>query len=146
DRATWVAACLRDDRRIVARSDGYDGCVEIDLDSPLPVGTGHWSDYLRGVAAVLDRASPLRGANLLIRSDVPGGAGLSSASALEVGCGFALVDLTGYRIDLEALACACQQAEHDFVGTRCGLMDQFIACYGRPGQAMMLDTRSLETG
>jgi galactokinase len=86
----------------------------------------------------------LIGADLLIASDVPIGAGLSSSAALEVACGMALADLTGLPIDLTALAQVCQQAEHEFAGTRCGVMDQMIACYGRAGHAMMLDTRSFE--
>jgi len=111
--------------------------------------TRHWSDYVRGVAAVLDDGRRLRGADLLIRTDVPVGAGLSSSAALEVACGFALEDLSrcqGFspdRAELTALARACQRAEHEFVGTRCGLMDQFAACHGRAGQALQLDTRTM---
>jgi hypothetical protein len=80
----------------------------------------------------------------MIASDVPIGAGLSSSAALEVACGFALLDLAGAAIDLDALARAAQRAEHDFAGTRCGIMDQTIACHGRADAALWLDTRSLE--
>src|SRR5439155_26455543 len=55
----------------------------------------------------------------------------------------ALVDLAGVSMDLDALALACQRAEHEYAGTRCGVMDQMIACHGRAGHAMLLDTRSL---
>lgn len=84
------------------------------------------------------------GADLLIASDVPIGAGLSSSAALEVAVGYALLDLAGRPIDLTKLALACQRAEHEFAGTRCGVMDQMIACHARAGHAMMLDTRSLQ--
>jgi galactokinase len=86
----------------------------------------------------------LHGADMLIASDVPIGAGLSSSAALEVACAAALADLAGATIDLTSLARICQRAEHDFAGTRCGVMDQMIACYGRGGHALMLDTRDLE--
>jgi galactokinase len=86
----------------------------------------------------------LIGANLLIASDVPIGAGLSSSAALEVACGYALADLNGQPIDLAGLARAAQRAEHEFAGMHCGIMDQMIACYGRAGAALCLDTRSLE--
>jgi galactokinase len=80
----------------------------------------------------------------MIVSDVPIGAGLSSSAALEVACGYALMDLAGAPLDLDILARAAQRAEHEFVGTRCGIMDQMIACYGRAELALCLDTRSLE--
>jgi galactokinase len=87
---------------------------------------------------------PLIGVNLLIASDVPIGAGLSSSAALEVACGYALADLNEQSIDLAGLARAAQRAEHEFAGIHCGIMDQMIACYGRAGAALCLDTRSLE--
>src|SRR5206468_9542723 len=88
--------------------------------------------------------------DILIASDVPIGAGLSSSAALEVAVGYALLDLASLgsdsssRIDLTALALACQRAEHIYVGARCGVMDQMIACHGRAGAALMLDTRTLD--
>ena len=146
DRFTTVALAPRDDRRLAVRSAAYPDAATIDLDHPGGGPTGAWSDYVRGVAAVLERDGfRLRGADLTIASDVPIGAGLSSSAALEVAAGYALLDHAGHAIDRTALARACQQAEHEFAGTRCGVMDQFIACHGRAGHALMLDTRSLET-
>jgi galactokinase len=91
-----------------------------------------------------DETPALHGADMLIASDVPIGAGLSSSAALEVACGMALADLASITLDLTTLARLCQRAEHEFAGMRCGVMDQMIACYGRAGHALMLDTRSLE--
>jgi galactokinase len=139
DRSTWIAAAPRDDAAIVARSLAFDETVTIDR-TRQGSKQGHWSEYVRGVAAVLDA----RAADLLIASDVPIGAGLSSSAALEVACGYALLDLANREILLDDLARACQRAEHEFVGTRCGIMDQTIACYGREDHALMLDTRNLE--
>jgi galactokinase len=97
------------------------------------------------VAAVLQRQGRrLSGADMAITTDVPMNAGLSSSAALEVAVGYGLLDQAGHAIDRTALARACQQAEHEFAGTRCGVMDQFIACHGRAGHALMLDTRTLE--
>ena len=103
-----------------------------------------WSRYVQGIAATLGESKRLTGADMMIASDVPIGAGLSSSAALEVACGFALLDLAGAPIDLDHLAHAAQRAEHDFAGTRCGIMDQTIACCGRADSALWLDTRSLE--
>jgi galactokinase len=90
-----------------------------------------------------DDVGRLTGADMLIASDVPIGAGLSSSAALEVACGYALADLSGRTLDLDRLARAAQRAEHEFAGTRCGIMDQMIACHGREGAALLLDTRTL---
>jgi len=157
DRSTWIAAAPRDDAAIVARSREFGETVTIDNDTPKP--HGHWSNYVRGVAAIVAglKGPPHEetvvgrpfegrqpGANLLIASDVPIGAGLSSSAALEVACGYALLDLANREVLLDDLARACQRAEHEYVGTRCGIMDQTIACYGRADHALMLDTRNLE--
>lgn len=97
------------------------------------------------MAAILQQEGySLRGANLYIRSDVPLGAGLSSSAALEVAVGYALLRSSGYDIEPLQLARLCQRAENEFVGARCGIMDQFTACHGQTGKALMLDCRSLE--
>jgi galactokinase len=145
DRSTTVTIAPRADRTLIVRSAHYPDARTIDLDRPGGGPESSWSDYVRGVAAVLERRGfRLRGAELSIASDVPIGAGLSSSAALEVAVGYGLLDTAGYTIDRTALARACQDAEHEFAGTRCGLMDQFIACHGRAGHALMLDTRSLD--
>src|SRR4051812_43248420 len=115
DRATWVAGAPRQDRRIVARSASH-GERSVDLDGDVPRRTGEWSDYVFGVAALLDEQQGLTGADLLIQSDVPEGAGLSSSAALEVSTGFALLDLSGRTIDGTALARVSQHAEQVYVG------------------------------
>lgn len=142
DRRTRVWASPRGDRRL--RVVAYDLGEEAELDLDAPVRrTGTWRDYVAGVAFHLERAGfRLGGANLLVTSDVPAGAGLSSSAALEVAVGFALLALTGREVDRLTLARAGQAAEHDFVGTRCGLMDQFVAAHARAGCAVRLDCRT----
>jgi galactokinase len=143
--ATWVAAAPRTDRRLVIHSENFSERMEFDLDDTSARARHHWSDYVRGVAVTLEQSGyRLRGANLLIRGEVPIGAGLSSSAAIEVAVGYALLDAAEYPIDRVALAQLCQRAENEFVGLRCGIMDQFIACCGRAGQALLLDCRSLE--
>jgi galactokinase len=86
----------------------------------------------------------LKGANLLIRSEVPIGAGLSSSAAIEVSVALAMLSLSGHQVDRKQLALWCQRAENEFAGMRCGIMDQFIACYGRGDHVLKLDCRTLE--
>jgi galactokinase len=105
----------------------------------------HWSDYVRGVAAVLqEEGYPWKGAELVIDSQVPIGAGLSSSAAIEVATAFALTSLGGLTIPLLEVARLCQRAENTYTGARCGIMDQFVSCFGRQDHALMLDCRSLE--
>jgi galactokinase len=144
DFSTWAAVAPRDDRQVVIHSENFSESAGFDLDERDPVARRHWSDYARGVAIALEQAGyRLRGANLLIRGEVPLGAGLSSSAAVEVAVGYALLEGGGFRVDRVELAKICQQAEGEFVGTRCGIMDQFISCNGRAGHALLLDCRSL---
>jgi galactokinase len=149
DFSTWVAGAPRSDRRLRVRSENFSETVELDLDQPHARGDRHWSDYPFGVAIKLEQAGhKLRGANLLVRGEVPLGSGLSSSAAIEVATGFALLELARdgaeAPIDRLELAQLCQRAEVEFVGMRCGLMDQFISCFGQTGHALMLDCRTLE--
>ena len=145
DRATVVAAAPRADRRLAVRSIDLDRAIEIDLDAPGTGRSGTWADHVAGVAALLERAGArLVGADVVLGSDVPAGAGLSSSAALEMSLGLALLSLAGHEVDRVALARAAQAAEHEFVGTRCGIMDQLIAGLGRAGHALLIDCRSLE--
>lgn len=146
DRGTTVAAKESDGRIVRAHSINANETVEFDLDHPGPPRRGVWVDYVEGVAVALEkRGVTLRGANLLIESDVPVGAGLSSSAALEISVGTAMLALAGAAVDKVTLALAGQEAEHTFVGTKCGIMDQLIVAVGRSGHALLIDCRSLVT-
>jgi galactokinase len=140
---THVAVGPRTDRKICVYSVNFDEQIEFELDALKPGPTGHWSDYVRGVAGVLHQKRPLRGANLVIRGDVPIGSGLSSSAAIEVSTGLALTQNSGINLDRATMARVAQQAEHEYAGAMCGIMDQFISCFGLAGHALMLDCRSL---
>jgi galactokinase len=141
----WVAITPRDDRKLALYSENVDEFVEANLDNLKLRATGKWVDYPLGVAWALERAGyRLCGANLYILGEVPLGAGLSSSAALEVSVGFGLMDMAQHFIALKELALLCQRAENEFVGARCGIMDQFVSCHGRAGSAMLLDCRSLD--
>lgn len=143
--SSWVAIAPRTDRKLVVHSDNFGETVEAGLDGLAPRATGKWADYSLGVAWALERAGHrLRGANIYIAGEVPLGAGLSSSAAVEVSTGYALLAASGYEIDCKQLALVCQRAENEFVGARCGIMDQFVSCYGRAGHAVLLDCRSLD--
>ena len=145
DFNTWVAVAPREDRKLVAYSENVAEGVEFDLDASSPRPRHHWSDYVFGVAVMLEQAGHrLCGADLLICGNVPIGAGLSSSASIEVATGYALLNNSSLPVDPVALAKTCQKAENDFVGMRCGIMDQFISCCGHARRALMLDCRSLD--
>jgi galactokinase len=145
DFACRVAIGPREDHKLSIYSENMKESFEADLSASDLLASAGWSDYPIGAAVMLERAGYfLHGANLYIRSDVPMGAGLSSSAAIEVSTGFGLLQVSGQEMDPAQLALICQRAENEFVGARCGIMDQFTACHGRAGQAIMLDCRSLE--
>ena len=142
----WVAIAPRNDRVLALYSENFDDTVEVSLDDLNIRATGKWADYPLGVAWALERAGyRLRGANLYIKGDVPLGAGLSSSAAVEVSTGYALTSMEQEAIEPTKLALLCQKAENEFVGARCGIMDQFVSCHGREGNALLLDCRSLNS-
>jgi galactokinase len=142
---TWIAAAKREDRVLEAYSDRFDEKISLSLDTLSGPPRGHWSDFIRGVAAALQHAGlSLSGANLLIHGEVPLGAGLSSSASLEVATALALTSMSGVALPRLELAKLCQRAEHEYAGTRCGIMDQFAVSFGAAGHALKLDCRSLE--
>jgi galactokinase len=105
---------------------------------------GDWTDYPIGCLAMLrGRGIDLPGLSLVIDSTVPMGAGVSSSAALEVATLKAVRALLGLSIDDVEIALLAQRAEVEFVGVPCGIMDQMIAALGRPGEALLIDTRDL---
>lgn len=140
---TWAIAAPRDDRVIRVHSESVGELATVSLDASPAQAQRHWSDYVAGVAWALQRSGrSLCGADLLICSDVPMGSGLSSSAALEVATALALLGAAGLSMPPMEMAQTCQIAENDFVGARCGLMDQFIATHGRSNHAVLLDCES----
>ena len=142
----WAAIAARADRKLQVYSSEFEDTVSVELDDTTLSRRGDWSDYVVGTALALERRGyKLSGANIVVRGQVPIGSGLSSSAAIEVATGYALLDVSGAKIDLAQLALCCRQAENEFVGARVGIMDQFISTHGRAGHALMLDCRSLKS-
>lgn len=144
DFYTRVAAAVREDHTVSIHSVNFSDDIEFDLNK-IDRMPDHWSNYARGVAWALQQTGhSLRGADLWVEGTVPIGAGLSSSASLEIAVAFALAAFNGPPLEPAELARIGQRAESEFVGMRCGIMDQFIACLGEEGHALMLDCRSLE--
>jgi galactokinase len=139
-----IAVSPRTDRLLNIRSGSMDDSISFHLDDNTR-RRNHWSDYTAGVARMLELAGFfLPGADLLIESTVPVGAGLSSSAALEVASGLALLSTVDGHMEPGDLASLAQRAENEFVGMNCGIMDQFISARGEKGHALFLDCRSLD--
>ncbi|MEG0427215.1 MAG: galactokinase [Akkermansia sp.] len=122
-----------------------DQIYEISVSDALLKGDPFWSNYVRGVLALLDRRGvKVPAVDMLIDSNVPRGGGLSSSAALEVAVCTALVALAGVSISPKEVALIGQAVEHEFVNVPCGIMDQFISANGKKGHALKLDCQSLE--
>ncbi|WP_226347043.1 galactokinase [Agilicoccus flavus] len=103
-----------------------------------------WAAYVAGVVWSLRAAGhDVPDVDVVVDSDVPLGASLSSSAALECSVALALSDLHGLGLDRTGVALAAQRAENDFVGMPCGALDQLASMHGRAGHAVFMDTRSL---
>ncbi|MFJ1466321.1 galactokinase [Massilia orientalis] len=148
DYRTAIAAKPRSDRKVrVVAADYGDALDEYDLDAPIGrVDQPMWANYVRGVVEqFVKRGLPMQGMDMAIAGDVPQGAGLSSSASLSVAVGRLFATLPGFEalspIDIALIA---QASENDFVGTKCGNMDQISSACGVEGHALMIDCRSLE--
>lgn len=138
-----VAAGRREDSRVVVVSVEKQDRTECDL-AELKPGTPGWASYLAGVVWALQQAGhPVGGVNLVLTSDVPLGAGLSSSAAIECAVVAALCDLFGLGIEPMERAKLARIAENDYVGAPTGLLDQAASTLCRRDEALFLDCRTL---
>jgi len=146
DRDVVIAAAPRPDLTVRLYTMNLDAKTAFPLDDIQRDDRQPWSDYPRGVAWVLQqRGLRLAGMDAVIESTVPLGGGLSSSAALEMATGLAFQSLAGFEMTPEEMAKVCQQAENEFVGMPCGIMDQFVSRMARRDHALLIDCRSLES-
>ncbi|MFT6898331.1 MAG: galactokinase [Paraglaciecola sp.] len=145
---TLVAASPRDDDvvRVIA-ADYANEQDEFSLSDTIQRHpTQQWSNYIRGVVKHLQLAGfAFSGANLVVSGNVPQGAGLSSSASLEVVIGETFRQLYNLPLSSADVALNGQQAENQFVGCNCGIMDQMVSACGAQNHALLLDCRSLES-
>ena len=145
---TYAVARLRDDRKLRMYSDNFPekGVIESSLDGLVYRDEDGWTNYPKGViAAAAGRGYAAdRGLDILYCGTIPNGAGLSSSASIEVLTGEVLRDLFGWDFDGIANALIGQQAEREFVGVNCGIMDQFAIAMGKKDCAIFLDTATLD--
>lgn len=121
-----------------------DQSYEFEVTRPVRSDKG-WPNYLLGVVDQLNKAeAKIGGFACVFGGDIPIGSGMSSSAAIEAGLAFALNRIFRLGLDPLTLVKLAQKAENEFVGVRCGIMDQFINIFGRPRSVLKLDCRSLD--
>jgi galactokinase len=133
----------REPPRLRIHSAAVGASADIPLDAPVKAGPPPWANYVRGVVAGFQRRGlPPPALDALAVSDVPLGGGLSSSAALEVAAATLLEGVTGAALDRLDKARLCRQAEHDYAGVPCGLMDQAAAVLGEETGALLIDCQA----
>lgn len=145
NRAIWIALRPRHDRQVALYSLDFDQEGSFFLDEFQNRGSG-WIEYVKGIAWALREAGyGIQGWEGIIAGDIPLGAGLSSSAAVEIAAARAFAVVSKISWDPEAMAKIGHKAENDWVGIKCGIMDQMISAAGKAGCALLIDCRTLET-
>ena len=144
NKAIWLGIQKREDQTICIHSIDYNDDFHTSIDAISPSGK-LWPDYILGVVKQIQKIHKLsHGFSLVFGGDIPPGAGLSSSAALECAMGFALNELFELNYAKMDLVRIGQAAENEFVGVKCGIMDQFASVFGKKEHLIRLDCRSLE--
>lgn len=146
DHGITMVGRARDDRKLRIFSVDYNEEVTIDLSAPFEKRDQRWSLYIDGVVRTFEEEidSELKGFDAVMTGDVPQGSGLSSSAAIEVATGFMMNELYSLGASRVDIALFGQKAENNYLGVRCGIMDQFASCLCSADSALFLDCRSLE--
>jgi galactokinase len=144
DNAVYVSIGKRDDAKIALYSVDFQEHFEIDVTNIQKTNVS-WANYVLSVVVTVQKAGYKVGAfNAVVRGDIPIGSGLSSSAAVECAVLFALNELFELGLDKMQMVKLAQQAENEFIGVKCGIMDQFASMFGKQDQVIQLDCRSLE--
>ncbi len=145
DKATVVAGTATGGSAITLHAADFRRTATFNLADLRRDPQNSWGSYVLGVVAQLQgQGVALGGFEAVIHSDVPGGAGLSSSAALEVAAALFLKQLFPYEAGPMQIARLCQQAENEFVGVQCGILDQFSSVFGVADGFLFLDCLTLE--
>lgn len=117
---------------------------QVDLNNPKKVQSPKWANYLLGVLyQYQQKGFALKPFHCVFGGEVPMGAGLSSSAALETGFAFAIQEINSIDVEKLDLIKMAQWSEHNYVGVKCGIMDQFASVMGKEGHVIVLDCRDL---
>lgn len=146
DKAVYVALRKQDNSLIHFHSINFEEDIVFKVNQIPSIKQSHWSTFLIGVIAELNQYNFINqeGVEGIIFGDVPIGSGLSSSAAVEMALAFAFQSVLGFQLEPVPMIRLCQKVEHEYVGVKCGIMDQFTARLGKKNHALFLDCRTLE--
>ena len=145
DRATVMAGSAVEGNTIILHAADFRRTAKFDVRALARDPQNSWASYVLGVIVQLQKQGvQIGGFSAVIHSNVPGGAGLSSSAALEVAAALLLKQLFPYEANPMQIARLCQQAENEFVGVQCGILDQFASVFGINDGLLFLDCLTLE--
>ena len=143
DKYIYVALNERNDDQLHLFSADYKEHYQTVLNT-IDSNAPDWAKYIIGVAQLIHKTTDkVKGFNLYLEGDVPLGAGLSSSAALSCATGFGINELFGCELSRIAIAQIGQQTEHEYIGLKCGIMDQFASVLGKDNHAIKLDCKLL---
>lgn len=142
---TYLLARPNIEKVVRLASENFDYVAEVTLEKPFPRHADHWVNYPLGVYdQFAKRKIKLQGADLLYYGNIPNGAGLSSSASVEVATAVMINDHTRANLPMMELVKLSQQAENQFVGVNCGIMDQFAVGFGKKDHALFLDISTMK--
>lgn len=144
DKTIVMAISPNNLTKIRAYSVDMDESEEFEIEN-LHESDKHWAKYIKGaVSEIKAEGHQPRGFDVVFGGDIPIGAGLSSSAALEGAVLVGMEELFGFGLSLKQMALIGQRTEHDHVGVKCGIMDQFVNLHGEANKVLKLDCRSLD--
>jgi len=138
--------CSRNDHLLTVSSDIFNETVTTSINYLKPLEKEpEWIDYVKSIYWIyINEGFNVTGADMLIKSSIPRGLGLSSSAALELAVAAALNETNKLNIGKKEMALLCHKAENHYIGVRCGIMDQFAVALARKGNALFIDCLTTE--
>ena len=145
---TYALTRKRNDKKIRFYSENFEalGIIEVNIDDIEYKKEHDWANYPKGVIWAFENNGMKidSGFDILFYGNIPNGAGLSSSASIEVVTGVVLKDLYNFHIDMIDIVKCSKEAENQFIGVNCGIMDQFAIGMGKKNCAILLDTNTLK--
>ena len=145
---TYGVARKREDKKLRFYSMNFEqlGIIESSVEDLKPEKEADWTNYPKGVMWAFGEKGMkvTQGMDIVLFGNIPNGSGLSSSASVEVLTGFILRDMFGFDVTNQDLALIGQYSENKFNGVNCGIMDQFAIAMGKKGNAIFLDTATLQ--
>lgn len=146
DKGIVAAIGKSDSNSSVAFAADKDEILEFTINQIKPLAQGSWQNYILGVVAeIQNRSKTIDDFNIVFGGDIPGGAGMSSSAALENSIVFGINELFSLGLSKDDMILISQKAEHNYVGVKCGIMDQYASMFGIENNALLLDCRTVKS-